>query len=67
MEAHKPSVQRWEIFKHDFREAHLELKETGGTIDELGFHNTNVIVDQMMARLQIDKDERTATATQQAT
>ena len=46
---------------------HLELRETGGTIDELGFHNANTIVDQMMARLQINKDERTATATQHAT
>ena len=25
--------------------AHLEIRETGGTIDELGFHNANVIVD----------------------
>ena len=57
----------WENFKHDFREAHLELIETGGTIDELGFHNANAIVEQMMARLQVDKDESTATSTQQAT
>ena len=36
--------------------AHLELIETGGTIDELGFHNANAIMDQMMARLQVYKD-----------
>ena len=47
--------------------AHFELRETGGKIDELGFHNTNAIVDQMMARLQVDEYERTATATQHAT
>ena len=57
----------WDNFKHDFREARLELRETGGTIDELGFHNDNAMVDQMMARLPIDKDEQTATATQHST
>ena len=67
MEAHKPSVKKWENFKHDFREAHLELRETGGTIDDLGFHNANAIVYQMMARLQIDEYKRTATATATAT
>ena len=36
--------------------AHLELIETGGTIDELDFHNANSIVGQMMARLQVDED-----------
>ena len=46
----------WDIFKHDFRESHLELRETGGTIDELGFHNTNAIVRQMMAHLQIEEE-----------
>ena len=57
----------WDNFKHDFCEAHLELQETRGTIDELGFQNANAIVNQMMARLQVDKDERIATATQQST
>ena len=47
--------------------AHLEIRETGGTIYELGFHNTNDIVYQMMARLQIDKYKPIATATQHAT
>ena len=60
------AYKTWENFKHDFREYHLELRETGGTIDELGFHNANNIVYQMMARLQVDEDERTATATQHA-
>ena len=54
-------------FKHDLREARLELRETGGTINELGFHNANAIVNQMMVRLQVDKDKRVATATQHAT
>ena len=57
----------WENFKQDFLEAHPELIETGGTIDELGFHNANAIVDHMMARLKIDKYKRTSTATQHAT
>ena len=63
----KQAYKTWDKFKHDFREAHLELRETGGTIDKLGFHNANAIVDQMTARLRIDEDERTATATQHAT
>ena len=57
----------WDNFKHNLQEAHLELRETSGTIDELGSHNANTIVYQMMARLQIDKDERAATAIQNAT
>ena len=57
----------WTNFKHDFREAHLELQEKGGTINELGFHNANTIFNQMMARLQVDEDERVASATQHAT
>ena len=57
----------WDNFKHNFREAHLELKDTGVTIDKLGLHNDNVIVDQMMARLQIYEDESTGIATQHAT
>ena len=67
METHQPSVKTWDSFKHYFREARLELRESGGTIDELGFHNANATVEQMMARLQIDEDEHTATATQHAT
>ena len=50
-----------------FVKAHLELIKTGGTIDELVFHNANAILDQMMERLQVDEDERTATVTQHAT
>ena len=47
----------------------LQIMEflTGGTIDELGFHNANAIVDHMMTRLQVDEDERATTATQHAT
>ena len=61
------AYKTWDNFKHDFLKARLELRETGGTIDELGFHNANAIVDQMMARLQVNEDELTATATQHAT
>ena len=57
------AYKTWDNFKHDFRKAHLELRETRGTIDELGFYNANTIVDQMMARLQINEDDCTATAT----
>ena len=46
----------WDNLKHDSRKAHLELRETGRTIDKMDFHNANAIVDQMMARLQIDED-----------
>ena len=51
------AYKTWDNFKRNFGEAHLELRETGGTIDKLGFHNANATVDQMMAHLQIDKDE----------
>ena len=61
------SYKTWENFKHNFHEAHLELRETGGTIDELGFHNANTIFDQMMACLQVDEDKRVSTDTQHAT
>ena len=56
-----------ENFKHDSREDHLELRETGGIIDKLVFANANAIMEHMMERLQIDEDKRTATATQHAT
>ena len=57
------AYKTWDNFKHDFHEAHLELQETGGTINELGFLNINAIVNQIMARLQVDENERAATAT----
>ena len=44
------AYKMWINLKHNFRGAHLELRETGGTIYELGFHNAKAIVDQMMAR-----------------
>ena len=62
-----PAYKTWDNFRHDFREAHLELREKVRSIDKLGFHNANAIVDQIMARLQINKDERTSTATQHKT
>ena len=61
------TYKTWDNFKHYLREAQLELRETGGMLVKLGSHNSNAIVDQMMARLQIVKDGRTATATQHAT
>ena len=61
------AYQKWDNFKHDIYEAHLELRETGGTIYKLGLHNANAILDQMMARLQIDEEKCTATATQYVT
>ena len=61
------AYKTWENFKDDFREAHLEFRETGGTIDELGFHNANAIIGQMMARLQINEEKCTSTATEHTT
>ena len=61
------AYKTWYNFKHDFHEAHLEIRETGGTIDELGFYNANTIVDHMMPRLQVDKDKRAAIDTQHTT
>ena len=62
-----PAYKTWDNFKHKFQEDHLDFRETGRTIDKLGFHNINAIVDQIMARLQIDEDERTSNASQHAT
>ena len=57
-----PAYKNWKHFKNNFWEAYLELRETGGTIDELGLQNANAIVYQIMVRLQIDEYERTGTA-----
>ena len=62
-----PEYKTWDYFKHDLREARIELRETGTTIDKLGFHNANAIVDKMMVRLQIKEDKHTATTAQHVT
>ena len=41
-----PAYKTRDNFKHNFQESHLDLRETGRTIDELGFYNANAIVNK---------------------
>ena len=49
----KPMVEKtWNNFMDRFRTAHEELRYTGATIDELGYHSANAIVEQILDRLR---------------
>ena len=42
-----------------FRTAHQELRDTDTTIDELGYHSANSIVEQIVDRLREEEAEAT--------
>ena len=42
----------WAIFKDMFTDAHKELRNTGTSVDELGFHSANAIVTQIVDQLR---------------
>ena len=42
-----------------FHTEHQELRDTDATIDELGYHSANVIVEQIVDRLQAEETEET--------
>ena len=51
----KPENEKtWANFKTTFVEAHQELQDTDASVDELGFHSTNAIVDQIVQQLRED-------------
>ena len=55
--------QTWTNFKTAFRQAHIELRASGGTIGEdLGYHNNgNAAIEQLLAHMEVR--EATAAAT----
>ena len=49
----KPAVNKtWINFIDHFRTAHEELRYTDATIDELGYHSANAIVEKIVDRLR---------------
>ena len=49
----KPSAdKKWINFIDNFRQAHQELRNTDSTINELGFHNVNTIIEYIVDRLK---------------
>ena len=46
-----PALKTWDNFKYEFQSSQLDIRETGVTIDKLGLHTANIIIDQIMARL----------------
>lgn len=44
-------------FKLHFTEAHLELRATDATVDELGYHSANAIVQQIVEQMQANTDD----------
>ena len=55
----KPPIDTWLNFINHFRTAHQELRDTDATIDELGYHSANAIVEQIVDRLQSEETEET--------
>ena len=54
----KPAVDKtWVNFMDHFRTAHQELRDTDATIDELGYHSANTIVEQIVERLREEEEE----------
>ena len=53
----KPQADKtWINFVTHFRQAHQELRDTDATIDELGYHSANAIVEQIVDRLREEHD-----------
>ena len=44
-------------FKLHFTEAHQELRATDATVDELGYHSANAIVQQIVEQMQAAEDD----------
>ena len=53
----KPQATKpWSNFIDHFRQAHQELRETDATVDELGYHSANAIVEQIVDQLRQEHD-----------
>ena len=49
----KPAVDKtWANFKLHFTQAHIELRETAASADEMGFHSASALVDTIVDRLR---------------
>ena len=49
----KPAVEKtWAAFKLHFTQAHIELRETAASADEMGFHSASALVDTIVDRLR---------------
>ena len=46
--------QTWQNFKLEFTTAHQELRNTGATVDELGFSSANAIVAQIVDQIRAE-------------
>ena len=46
----------WTNFVDHFRTAHQELRDTDATVDELGYHSANAIVEQIVERLREEEE-----------
>ena len=55
---HRPAIERtYENLKVHFTEAHLDLRATDATVDELGYHSANAIVQKIVEQLQAVGDQ----------
>ena len=53
----KPAADKtWLNFMTHFRQAHQELRDTDATVDELGYHSANAIVEQIVDRLRLENE-----------
>ena len=51
----KPAPDKtWANFKLHFTQAHVELRETSPSADELGFHSASALVDTIVDRLRTE-------------
>ena len=51
----KPAIDKtWVNFKLHFTQAHIELRETAASADELGFHSASNIVEQIVEQLRLE-------------
>ena len=51
--------QTWQNFKLEFTTAHQELRDTGATVDELGFSSANAIVAQIFDQIRAEAPIKT--------
>ena len=51
----KPDADKtWSAFKIHFTQAHVELRETSPSADEIGFHSASALVDTIVDRLRTE-------------
>ena len=51
----KPAVEKtWANFKTHFTTAHIKLRETAASADELGYHSANALVESIVDMLRAE-------------